>query len=104
MTAARSAAGAKVEVNGSWVHVVLGGRVDVTDSRVSLGPVQALGFGAGLGIVAVLVHLLFHRTMIEPHGDMCRSAATRHQQVLGATRRIGAVSMPSPELNRGMSG
>jgi hypothetical protein len=46
------AAARSVKVDRGWVGLALGGRVDLDDSRVLLGPVEALALGAGLGMVA----------------------------------------------------
>ena len=52
-------AGSAVEVTDGWVGIALGGRVDIRDSRVLLGPVQALGVGAGFAIVVTLARRIF---------------------------------------------
>ncbi len=56
------AAGANVEVQEGWVGMVLGPHIDLTNSRVLLGPLQALSLGVGIGIVVALTKRLFNRS------------------------------------------
>jgi len=56
------AGGAKVEAHESWVGIVLGGHVDLTNSRVLLGPVPTLAMGAAIGVAAALTHRLLNRS------------------------------------------
>jgi hypothetical protein len=56
------AAGATVEVHKGWVGLALGRHIDLTNSRVLLGPLQALSLGAGIGIVATLTKRLFNQS------------------------------------------
>ncbi len=53
------ATGATVEVVDGWVGIAVGRRVDISNSRVLLGPFQALGFGVGLGISLSFARRIF---------------------------------------------
>ena len=56
------AAGREVQVRGGWVAVALGLRVDLSNSKVLIGPKQAAVFGAVAGLVAVLLRGLMGRS------------------------------------------
>jgi hypothetical protein len=55
------AAGGGVSVTEGFVGVALSPRVDLKDSRVLVGPAEAAAFGAGLGLVLLVVRLLLGR-------------------------------------------
>ena len=46
-------AAGSVRVDQGWVGLALGGKVDLQDSRVLLGPAQAFALGAGAALVVV---------------------------------------------------
>ncbi len=50
-----------VEVRQGFVGLALGGRVEISDSQVLLGPAQAVGLGAGFALVLVVLRALFRR-------------------------------------------
>jgi len=52
------AAGTTVGVTDGLVGIALGGRVDLNNSRVLLGPLQALGLGAGFGVAFAIARRL----------------------------------------------
>ena len=55
------AAAPSVTVQSGWVGLALGGRVELKESRVLLGPAQAAALGAGLGVVFALARRLLRR-------------------------------------------
>lgn len=55
------AAAGGITLREGFVGVALAPKLDLSDAEVMVGPVQAAAFGAGLGLVLLLVRLVFGR-------------------------------------------